>query len=391
MLLFALIKVLICLSSTEVDEPHLKESFIAGYESAGRHFDTNNVTIVNGINNAEKLKTQLDYSLANGYDIVLHNWGPQEDYSSLSASYYHVRGIQIICPGGSNVFHDHRTDSLPRMIYCAAGDTSNQTSYRVEFFSGHPFSNYPILSMAKNGGDTITVVVDIATNGAFAIPQGYYAKFSSVTGWQNNPIGLIRAIPAGYDRFKIIYNVGTGSFSSGTAKLYFESYSHAYIAGIFAAIRDSLKCSNWEARYRMRMTASNSGSATVYDGFGKPSLSDALAWSGSIPDDPFTTLGAIGKISALRNGNVVYVTIDSVANATRYQIFDNTTLLTDYDFHFRVLGTVWMQNAYTYNVSRTIRSIPHQFWYRAYMDTVQTLESEKKVVSYPKFSRIRIH
>jgi len=66
-----------------------------------------------------------------------------------------------------------------------------------------------------------------------------------------------------------------------------SSYSNGYIAGKLCKIRDSLGCSFWEARYRARITASNSGIWNAVDGYGIINVSAAIAYSGSIPSDPY--------------------------------------------------------------------------------------------------------
>ena len=72
-----------------------------------------------------------------------------------------------------------------------------------------------------------------------------------------------------------------------------SSYSNGVILGKLLKIKDTLNCSWWEARYRARITATRTESnrATspydLYNGFGNINIANAIAYSGSIPTDPY--------------------------------------------------------------------------------------------------------
>lgn len=66
-----------------------------------------------------------------------------------------------------------------------------------------------------------------------------------------------------------------------------SSYSNGVILGKILYIKEQLLCTWWEARHRARMTASESGTWNIYNGYGKIDKAAAIAYSGSIPADPF--------------------------------------------------------------------------------------------------------
>lgn len=75
-----------------------------------------------------------------------------------------------------------------------------------------------------------------------------------------------------------------------------SSEANAIIAGKLFKIQDTLQCRWWEARYRARMTASNNGVWDKFNGYGKINVSAAIAYNGTIIEDPYarTLSGAQG-------------------------------------------------------------------------------------------------
>lgn len=68
-----------------------------------------------------------------------------------------------------------------------------------------------------------------------------------------------------------------------------SSFSNGYIAGQIAYIMDEVPCGHWEARYRAQQTAIPGTSGSSFDGYGLIDINSAMAYTGSIADDPFIT------------------------------------------------------------------------------------------------------
>ncbi|MHC1736890.1 MAG: hypothetical protein AB9882_02630 [Ignavibacteriaceae bacterium] len=72
-----------------------------------------------------------------------------------------------------------------------------------------------------------------------------------------------------------------------------SSFSNGVVLGKLLKIKDTLMCPWWEARYRARRTASQIESNRlnlgwdIYNGYGKINESDAVAYKGVIPLDPY--------------------------------------------------------------------------------------------------------
>lgn len=66
-----------------------------------------------------------------------------------------------------------------------------------------------------------------------------------------------------------------------------SSYSNGTILGKLLYIKEQLLCTWWEANYRARVTASEGGVWNINNGYGKIDKAAAIAYSGSIPADPF--------------------------------------------------------------------------------------------------------
>ena len=274
------------LLGSRAGEPFIDSCFIKGYESTGKTWmDT--IRFETNVSTYYLFSTILPLALIEGQTLVCRPSSVSD--RNADAQYYYSRGLQLVgCPG-SNVYHS-RSYFLPlgNIMTGAGGEAENTTSYNTEFHDVHPYSNFPITNLQQMG-DTLLVSIDISVNGGFTIPNGFGVTFQNVTGWTNNLSGLKQVIkPVNSSSFKILHNLNSGSFQSGgIAQLYFQSYSSAFVAGKMAAVKDSLSCSWWEARYRLRQTASNGGEFTTFDGYGKPNTHLALAYTGTIVSDPY--------------------------------------------------------------------------------------------------------
>jgi len=278
--------VLFALLGNKGSEPFIDSCFIKGYESTGKTW-TGSIKIDTNITTYNLISTILPQALLEGYTLVCR---PSSVLNrNADAQYYYSRGLQLVgCPG-SNAYHNNSYFlPLGNVMTCAGGEAENTTGYTTEFYDAHPYSNFPITNLQQIG-DAVLVTVNATVNGGFTIPTGFGATFQNVNGWTNNLSGLKLVVePVNSNSFKILHNLGSGSFQSGgIAQLYFQSYSSSFIAGKMAAIKDSLSCTWWEARYRLRQTASNGGDFRTLDGYGKPNTDLALAYTGTIISDPY--------------------------------------------------------------------------------------------------------
>ena len=378
-------KVMYALLGGTAAEPKFVQIFIMGYESVGGSWTGQSDTITLS-SNTQFIPVALPLALSTGYNLVVNNFPvgfqPEIWAKENFIDAYYAQGIQSVVACGSNQFHyfGHPID-LKSTIPVSAGDTAGLTAYYSEFYNEPPFSLYPITSITQGSGDTAIVALNVSVNGAFQSIQNDVIKFIGVSGFSNQLSGIKQnaafVFDGFYNKFKIIHNLGSGSFSSGNAKMFFESYATPYTAGMLAFIRDSLQCSWWEARYRMRVTATG---ATQYSAFGKPDVLAAINYSGSIPADPYDVLGPVGNIHSVRVGNEVRLTIDSVGNASSYFVYDRSVLLGTYSAHGEL----------TYSIDRNSRKYPHEFWYRAMRHTQETTESKKINVPFYKYSKLLI-
>jgi hypothetical protein len=67
-----------------------------------------------------------------------------------------------------------------------------------------------------------------------------------------------------------------------------SSYSNGRICGKLLYLKDTKGWTWWQTRYVARMTASGAGTRTDADGYGKIDVTAALAWLGTVTDDPYT-------------------------------------------------------------------------------------------------------
>jgi hypothetical protein len=79
-----------------------------------------------------------------------------------------------------------------------------------------------------------------------------------------------------------------------------NSWAVPIVSAKLLKIRDALDCSWWEARYRARITAIRTATThpndelwNKFNGFGKIDVAAAIAWSGSVPADPFVNGGNV--------------------------------------------------------------------------------------------------
>ncbi|MBV6480197.1 MAG: hypothetical protein HGGPFJEG_03049 [Ignavibacteria bacterium] len=385
-------KVIVALSTTIQDELNLADCFVAGYESEGRNW-TGAIRIFEHVSNGIPLyQGIMNLARDSGYTLVLRNSKIQDGEFNYDSSY--ANGIQLVVCAGSNLYRSN-TQSAPLSTYiiCGAGRTENVTGYRCEFYDEHPYSQFNISVITDSSGfakitlATPTFLYDSTVSGYQKI------EFFSVDGFANNPSGLIvnhKFYNDGfYNKFRIRHSLSTGSYSGGGyIRAYYQSYSHAYIAGKLAAIKDSLNCSWWEARYRMRQTASHEGNFNEFDGYGKPDLSAAINFSGEIPEDPFK-LGQVGVLTATRRDNKVSIAFDTVPGAILYELYDNSVLLQTVT---QSLATSYItsQIPLVFNTQRNKRGVRHDYWYRALRLSEETPESKKVSIPYYKFRKIKL-
>lgn len=94
----------------------------------------------------------------------------------------------------------------------------------------------------------------------------------------------------------VIVSCGAGSTQNDTAyglglefwdnPDFVSSNANGIICGKILKIKDVLACTWWEARYRARQTASNSGTWDKFNGYGQINVAAAIAYAGAIADDP---------------------------------------------------------------------------------------------------------
>lgn len=373
--------VVVALIGTVAGEPHLQDSFVLGYESTGGTYSgtftiLENTSVVNG----------FKYADTNNYTCVLRNSGNHPSIAIQTDSFY-SKGIQFITCGGDNAYQQNIPNNvtLTHAITCGAGESANMTSYPIEFYGIHYGYNFPITNIVQGLGDTLTTTVDISTNGVFFINYLYRVVFSNVFGFSNNPNGIFQPINSinGYTGFTMIHNAGTGSFTSGNVAVFYQSYSHAYIAGQLAYIKDQLNCTWWEARYRARVTGSEGGVYTaIYNGYGRVNITSAINYGGSIPADPYNTLEGEAILTVNKTNNSFTLNIDTVKNAIRYELYDNDSLLkTVYPYPAFVSS-----HQFTFNRKFKSQGGKHNFHYKAVRGEEEILSEtiNKNWLSYPK-------
>lgn len=162
-----------------------------------------------------------------------------------------------------------------------------------------------------------------------------------------------------------------------------SSYSNGYIAGQIAYIKDSLNCSFWEARYRARVTSSRSTNYTGENGYGSINIASAIAYTGEIISDPYSTLGEVGSINAeLMNDytGTVSITIDAVDNALEYEIYRDSALIATID-----------ELTYEDTITRKFKGTNrHYYEYKGKRNSDVTDLSAKDFINYYKYAGIEV-
>lgn len=103
-----------------------------------------------------------------------------------------------------------------------------------------------------------------------------------------------------------------------------SSFSTGVIAGKLLSIKDSRGGGWWDAIYAALQTASGGGSASLNDGYGKIDVAAAVAWSGTVPWDPYLPIGDVGTLTGSAAGSLATLTPAAVTNATHYYWERNT-------------------------------------------------------------------
>lgn len=201
-----------------------------------------------------------------------------------------------------------------------------------------PVLTFPISNIVRNVNKA-RLTFSVATP---AVSFGYSIHiYNAGSGFQNNPNGRrnIDAIGSGY--LDINFDVGTGTYNgSGTyAVLHYTSGSIAAVAAKLGRIMrkrsEALgrEVTFWEARYCARMTSSNPTRDDVH-GYGEIDVAAAIAYNGSIIDDPYDTLGDIETLSVAISRPRANFSMDEVANAKQILLYENDLLVntTEVDF-----------------------------------------------------------
>lgn len=103
-----------------------------------------------------------------------------------------------------------------------------------------------------------------------------------------------------------------------------SSFSTGVIAGKLLYIKDQRGRGWWDAIYAAAQTASENGTPTLNNGYGKIDVAAAIAWTGDLPDDPYLEIGNIGTLSGSNADAVATLTPSAVTYATHYYLERNT-------------------------------------------------------------------
>lgn len=378
------------------NEPNQESSFIAGYESAGGTWtgevfvhSTDHPLYTPGIANA------LAWAYANGITLFSRPSDGSKKHSLFN--YYYNLGIQCVMPAGDNAYESVPFDTYIRnAIIIGAGRDINQTGRNIEFFDQDPHHIIRnIANLTQSGAKAFVqgnnVGGDPVASGVNLYFVNWGVLIEGVTGFQYNPSGVYKItdfIEDGwYNKYKFTFNLGTGSYTGGgTARMDFSSNSGPYIAGKLAYIKDTLNCSWWEARYRMRMTASQWNNYTNANGYGIPNVSSAIAYNGNIPEDPFQTLGEVGELIAARSEDKASFEIGEVENALSYKLYKNGEVITTID---PVSNEKRMVN--NIQLTRIFKEVGSEYKYKAFRNEQETEFSEPKIINYFKFPGFRFN
>jgi hypothetical protein len=236
--------------------------------------------------------------------------------------------ITKISIGGGNLSHD--TNVTNAFI---AGYESNGASWTGEIIQlGEGDFNSQILTALNNGSD----IYIRSTTGLTAYIASALANYPNilcfVPAGANSPGEIFES--NGGINLPCIVVTGAGDIANETGddieffsqdpitiEPDYSSYSNGYIAGQIAYIINTLNCSSWEARYRAHVTGSKNGVWHETDGFGLINVPAALAFTGTIPDDPYINhILEIGDISFSLEDLELTIVCDVVENAENYII-----------------------------------------------------------------------
>lgn len=186
-------------------------------------------------------------------------------------------------------------------------------------------NDYQYIIYSHSGAESLTGTVNnYYPNVICFIPAGSNSHqqvfFQSITN--NNVSTIITGCSDNKDNNVTGYNVEFIDIDP-ISNNHLSSYSTGYIAGKIAYIKDWYKCSDWEARYIARQTASKSNDFTDEHGFGIININDALNTYIEIPEDEILNLSLVGSISVSRLESKISINIDEVLNANNYKIYRN--------------------------------------------------------------------
>ena len=225
---------------------------------------------------------------------------------------------------------------------------------------------------------------------------GWGIQLKNVTGFANNPNGVFPVLQwiddGWYNKFRITFNVGSGTFVAGSdptpvSITHTSSNAIAYVAGQLACIMDVLKCSSHEARQRLRLSGSNDGVYDTYSGYGLGNVANAIAYTGVIPPAPVYALGAIGTIPSFANDTTNYTTdVPTVANALTYNVYRDGKLYSSVEYKYT--QTIKITTPYRYYYKSETR---HEYTYQCEQNNLKTAKSAvRKLKGAFKFKRAKL-
>jgi len=238
---------------------------------------------------------------------------------------------------------------ITKIVICGGGDLAHNQNVESAFYDAYPEYDGTITHLQNS------VISGIITEDYDMFIQSTTGMTSYISTAADNYPSKIVVMPAGSNSFTRIYNsmnslpciivTGAGDianetgydiefFSPDTITIEpdLSSYSNAFIAGQLAKVINTLDCGFWEARYRLRMTASVNGVWHSTNGYGLPDTAAAIAYSGEIITDPYlpvivpdplpldTSLGQTWNMAVTKNVNTI-LTWPAVANATNYKVY----------------------------------------------------------------------
>lgn len=320
--------------TTRGDEPHFEDSYRAGYGIKGATF-TGNIYDYDGLSPFERNAEALsNYALSKGSNLVVTNvggWG----FRKASGDYFYQRGLHLITPAGTNVYHSAPSSEYPTYeLVTGAGRLLNMTGFLISVFDIDPYAlSSHIVSLTQSTPSEITVVTDTNPN-YFSAQVGMAVEFSGVTGYLSNIDGVRQMIQSPDNAgllttFKIAGTLGAGTYGgNGYVTLHFSSYANPYIAGQASYLANFRGCSLYEALYCIKATADPVVPTTQYNGYGKVNIDRALAYNlTSIPADPFNHLTGTLTLGVTCVGGECSLTLSGVENALTYYLYNKGELI----------------------------------------------------------------